>query len=503
MNKKALHRLLISSCFFLSFFLVSQCFAQSSSATAANNEDEKNKRESVSHYARILSSVLDYSNRYYVDEIDPKILYEGAMKGMMDALNDPHTMYMGQDVFKDISYTTSGNFGGVGLTITKNPVNTPEKPAYVEVMSPIENMPGAIAGVQAGDFIVEIDGVSTPELTMNEALNKLRGKVGTPVEVTFLRGKNIRFTRTLVRTLIELPTVKSTMIDSTGYIKIIEFTPDTAKRFQEAISDFKKNNFTGLVIDLRNNTGGLLTAAIDVADKFIDSGVIVSTKSRISSQNAEYKASWIKTTMPKNIPIVIIVNKGSASASEILAGALKDYHLAYIIGQNTYGKGSVQQMVPLSDTDGFKITIARYYSPSDSNIDKVGIPPDLEVPYPPFSKEEEESFAKLMEDDAVTKYVEAHPGMEEKDIDAAAQELYKTYPFDLRTMRRFIRVEVKHQKHDVSEIYDLDYDVQLKKALELLKSENFSTLLKNTKTLKDLEIERQAKEAEKDETVHS
>ena len=495
MNKKSIHRLLISSCFFLSFFLISQCFAESSSATAKESSSGKSNKESVSYYSRILSSVLDFANKYYVDEIDPKTLYEGAMKGMMDALGDPHTMYMGEDTFKDLTYTTSGSFGGVGLTITKNPINTPEKPAYVEVISPMENMPGAVAGVQSGDFIVEIDGVSTPELTMNEALNKLRGKVGTPVEVTFLRGKNIRFTRTLVRTLIELPTVKSAMIDSVGYIKIIEFTPDTAKRFQEALSDFKKNNFKGLVIDLRNNPGGLLTAAVDVADKFIDSGVIVATKSRIDSQNSEHKASWIKTTMPKNIPIVVIVNKGSASASEILSGALKDYHLAYIIGQNTYGKGSVQQMIPLSDTDGFKLTIARYYSPTDSNIDKIGIPPDLEVSYPPFTEEEEKNFAKLMEDDAITKYVDSHPGMGEKDIISAAEELYKTYPFDLRTMRRFIRVEVNHRNHDISEVYDLDYDIQLKKALEIIKTEDFSTLLKNTKTLKELELERQAKEA--------
>jgi len=495
MNKKSLHRLFVSVCFYLSFFLVSQCFAQSSSASA----NEAKEKESVQYYTRIVSSVLDFANKYYVDEIDPKLLYEGAMKGMMDALGDPHTMYMDEDTFKDLTYTTSGSFGGVGLTITKNPINTPEKPAYVEVMSPMENMPGAIAGVQSGDFIVEIDGVSTPELTMNEALNKLRGKVGTPVEVTFLRGKNLRFTRTLIRTLIELPTVKSAMIDKIGYIKIIEFTPETGKRFQEALSDFKKNNFTGLIIDLRNNPGGLLTAAIEVADKFIDSGVIVSTKSRIPSQNAEHKASWIKTTMPKNIPVVVIVNKGSASASEILSGALKDYHLAYIIGQNTYGKGSVQQMIPLSETDGFKLTIARYYSPSDSNIDKVGIPPDLEVLYPQFTEEQERNFAKLMEDDAITKYVEAHPDMTEKDIAAAAEELNKIYPIDLRTLRRFIRVEVNHKKLNVSEVYDLDYDIQLTKALEIIKTEDFSKLLKSTKTLKELELERNEKEEKKAE----
>ncbi|MDD6294831.1 MAG: S41 family peptidase [Treponema sp.] len=500
MNKKYLRCLISFLCVLFCFSVM--CFAQGAKPVSETKVEEtevrsKSKENSVKSYINTIYSVMDFTKEFYVDAIDPKILYEGAMKGMMEALNDAHSMYLDSTEFISLKETTSGSFGGVGLTITKNPVNTPEKPAYVEVMSVLENMPGSKAGVQAGDFIIEIDGVATAELTMNEALYKLRGTVGTPVEVTFLRGKDFKFKRNLIRAKIELPTIKSAMIDSVGYIRIFEFTPDTAKRFQEALDGFKKNNFSSLIVDLRNNPGGLLTAAVDVADKFIDSGVIVSTKGRNSVKIDEHKASKIKTSVPKEMPVVVIINKGSASASEILAGALKDNRLAYIVGQNSFGKGSVQQMIPLSETDGFKVTVARYYSPSDSNIDKVGIPPDREIKSEIYSPEQEKAYEKLLEDNAIEKYVGAHPSMDEADIASAAVELSEKYPLDLRTMRRFIRVEVRHQNHDDSEVYDLDYDIQLKAALEIVRNEDFYQLMQTTKDLKQLELERLSESQEK------
>lgn len=436
-------------------------------------------------YSKIITNVLNFVQQNYVDEIDPEVLYEGAMKGMMDALGDPYTVYLDSESLRSLTDTTAGNFGGVGLSITKLITNTPDKPAYVEVVSPIENTPGAKAGILPGDLITAIDGKSTPDLTMNEVLDHLRGKIGTPVEVSILRGKNIEFKKTLVRALIEVPTVKYASLNSLGYLKIIEFTPDTAKHVQEALDEFKKNNFTGLIIDLRNNPGGLITSVADVANKFIDAGTIVSTKSRLSYQNSEYTASKSKTTMPRGIPIVVLINKGSASASEILAGALKDNHLAYLVGQNTYGKGSVQQMIPLSDSDGFKMTVARYYTPSDTNIDKVGIPPDREILYPELSEAEEKSFSELMKADVIAPYVESRSGMTEKDIASYAEELYKKYPLDVRTLRRIIRMEV--QRPTGGSLYDLDYDIQLNAAISILKNENFTELMKTTKTLKELQ----------------
>ncbi len=459
----------------------SVCFASSSGKT--NTSDEKKKRE----YMELINSVFDYVSRNYVEEIDSKVLYEGAMKGMLESLGDPYTTYLNEKDWSSLSDTTVGNFGGVGLSISKPAVSTAEKPAYVEVASPIEDSPGFKAGIQAGDLIIAINGEDTASITMDEVLSRLRGTVGESVTVTIRRGKNIEFDKTLVRAVIEVPTVKYGMLNKSGYLRIIEFTPNTASRVQEALDSFKENNFTSLIIDLRNNPGGLITSVVDVADKFIDEGPIVSTKSRLSFENSVYTASEKKTTMPKNIPIIVLINKGSASAAEILSGALKDNHLAYLIGERTYGKGSVQQPMSLPNKDGFKMTIARYYTPSDTNIDKIGIPPDLEVKYPEFTEQEEKAFLDLANENVIAKYVEAHPNMSEAQISAYASSLAVNYKLERRVLRKLIRNEVEHTKP--ARLYDLDYDIQLNEALKILEKGNFKTLVKNTKTLKQLQTE--------------
>src|SRR5574344_2176079 len=388
------------------FFLTigaSQCFAKSTAETA-DPDAEKNRQ-----YLELISSVFDYVQRNYVDEVDAKTLYEGAMKGMLDSLKDPYTTYLDATDWNSLNDTTVSNFGGVGLSISKPTENTPDKPAYVEVASPIEDTPGFKAGIIAGDLIIAIDGKETPPMTMQEVLGMLRGKVGESVTVTIRRGKDREFDKTLVRAVIEVPTVKYGMIGKTGYLRIIEFTPNTPDRVQEAIDSFKKNSFTSLIIDLRNNPGGLITSVSDVADKFIDNGPIVTTKSRIDYENSVFMASAKKTTMPKGIPIIVMINRGSASAAEILSGALKDDHLAYLVGERSYGKGSVQQPIPLPNSDGFKMTIARYYTPSDTNIDKIGIPPDREVLYPEFTDAEEKAYLALMKTTEIETYVDAHP----------------------------------------------------------------------------------------------
>ena len=249
---------------------------------------------------------------------------------------------------------------------------------------------------------------------------------------------------------------------------------------------FQKNGYTSMIIDLRDNPGGLITSVVDVADKFIDNGLIVSTKSRLAFENQEYTASPDKTTARKNLPIIVLINQGSASASEILSGALKDYHMAYLVGQKTYGKGSVQQVIPLSDVDGMKLTMARYYTPSDVNIDKVGIPPDYEIKnIEEMTPEEEDAYAKLIQSNIITETVEKAPNMKEEDIAQAAKTIAKTYPIEERLIRRLLRIQV--QRTQVSPLYDLDYDVQLVKAIELIQNNNFSDLMRNTKTLKELQ----------------
>lgn len=468
---------------------VSFCFAQSKS-------EKSNGETKVSsfQYMKKINSVFDFVQQNYVDEVDAKVLYEGALKGMLDALGDPYTLYLDSDYMRDLSDTTTGSFGGVGLSISKPIVSTIDKPAYVEVASPIEDSPGAKAGIQAGDYITAINGDPTVDMTMNDVLAVLRGPVGTPVTVSVLRGKNMRFDVKLIRALIEVPTAKYGMIENTkvGYVRLIEFTPETGHRLQDAINLFEKNNYKGMIIDLRDNPGGLITSVVDVADKFIDKGVIVSTKSRLAYENSEYKAVPDKSTVKKDIPIVILINKGSASASEILAGALKDYKLAYLVGENTYGKGSVQQVIPLSDTDGIKITMARYYTPSDVNIDKIGIAPDYEIKnLEEFTKAQEEIYVKMIESKIIDKTVEQNPKMNENQIAQKAKEINARYDIGERLIRRLLRNQVLRTSS--TPLYDLDYDIQLNKAIEIVTSPNFNTMMKKTKTLKQIETEKQGK----------
>ena len=474
--KKSIRSIIASSVVLL---CTTQCFAKSST---------QNNKLSAYQYMKKLNSVFDYVEQNYVDELDPRILYEGAIKGMLDAIGDPYTLYLDPDYMRDLNDTTEGSFGGVGLSISKAIESTPEKPAYVEVASPIEDTPGARAGIQAGDLLTAIDGMPTPDMTMNEVLAKLRGKIGEPVTVSVRRGANMNFDVTLIRALIEVPTVKYGMIGSTGYVRLIQFTPETPHRVQEALDSFEKAGYKSLIIDLRDNPGGLITSVSEIADKFIDEGPIVSTKSRLVFENQVFNSSKNKTVVStKGKPIVVLINRGSASASEILSGALKDNHLALLVGERTYGKGSVQQVIPLSDVDGMKITMARYYTPSDTNIDKIGIPPDVEVKYPELTKEAEEAYVEMVKANVIEEYVSKHSKMTEKEIAAYASTLSKTYPLEERLLRRLIRNQVN--KTEPAALYDLDYDLQLGKALELLESSDFDSMVKNAKTLKELQDE--------------
>ena len=463
--------------FLLSLF-ASQCFAQSASRSSETNSTKQRQ------YLDVINQLYYFIQQNYVEEVDPVVLYEGALKGMLGALDDPYTTYMPQSEWRSLTDTTTGNFGGVGLSITKPATSTEEKPAYVEVAEPIENTPGARAGILSGDLIIEIDGVDTSTITMDEVLNLLRGTVGESVTVKIRRRKTLEFERTLVRAVIENPSVKYGMIEGEkiGYIRISEFTVNTAAKVQEALDSFKAASYKALIIDLRNNGGGLLSTAIEIADKFIDEGIIVSTKSRLAYENSVYYAAKNKTVV-KEIPVVVLVNRASASASEILSGALKDSKTAYIVGEKTFGKGSVQIPHSLVNNDGFKVTVAKYYSPSDTNIDKIGIKPDLEVLYPEFSEQEQEDWHKLSESNAIEKYVESHPDMSEKAIASYAKTLKKTYNLEERLLRKMIRNEVYRTRSSL--LYDLDFDLQLQAAIEVSKKPNFPKLLAQTKTLKE------------------
>lgn len=475
---------------FTGFFLSAGC-AQSQKQSLVDD----------SQYLRNFFTIYNYVQQFYVEEVDAKTLYEGALKGMMESLGDPYTVYLDVQDMRGLSDTTSGNFYGVGLSISKPNKNTAEKPAYVDVVSPIENSPGFKVGIQSGDKIIEINGEPTAPMSMEDVLSKLRGPRGEGVEVTILRGKTVTFKKVIIRDLIQVPTIEYCKIGNIGYMRLIQFTPDSAPGVEKAIKSFEEEGgYDGLIIDLRNNPGGLLDSAVKVADKFIDSGVIVSTKSRISTENKSFSATKKATIVKKGTPIVVLINRGSASASEILSGALKDYHVAYLVGERTYGKGSVQQVIPLIEKDGtkdgVKLTVARYYSPTDCNIDKIGIPPDREIKDGEYSDEETKAFIKMTEDRVIEKYVETHPNMTEADISKYADELNAEYKINKRLLRRLIRVETRRTKSMLK--YDLDYDIQLVEALKIVKAKDFKELVASTKSLEDLQAE-----AEKNETAEN
>ncbi|MDR1058687.1 MAG: S41 family peptidase [Treponema sp.] len=446
------------------------------------------QRQGKDQYALIIQNVLDFIQRHYVEEVDPKVLYEGAMTGMFNALGDPYSVYMPESEMTDLNDTTQGSFGGVGLYISK-PISPrgDNKPPYLEVAAPIEDTPGWRAGINPGDIILEIDGESTAQLSSDECVARLRGIPGAEVKLLIRRGERLEFPVVLVRAVIEVPTTKHAMVDSIGYLKLITFTPMTLERTRDALSDFQSKGYKALILDLRNNYGGLLNSAVGICQLFLDGGVVVSTKSRIESENHVFRARG-RPMIGSDIPMVVLINRGSASASEIVAGALKDRGRAYLVGEKSFGKGSVQQVYPL-DKAGFKITTARYYTPSDVNIDKIGIPPDLEVNFPEFTEADEEKLNALINANRIPPFVRENPGAAPSQIEAFAGELQRDFSLDISLLKRLIRSE--QNRTSIAPVYDLEYDVQLQEAVRILKDGNFSTLMQAAKTLKQLQDEAQ------------
>ena len=444
-------------------------------------------QNSTSQYIATIRNVFDFIQRHYVEETDPKVLYEGAMSGMLNSLGDPYTVFLPESEMTDLNDTTQGSFGGVGLYISTK-TNTPRpdgKPNYLGVAAPIEDTPGWKAGINPGDLILQINGESTDTMTSDEAVARLRGQPGTDVKIIIRRGELLEFPVTLTRAIIEVPTVKHDMIGNIGYLKLLTFTPMTTERSLEAIEDFQSKGYKGVILDLRNNYGGLLMAAVNVSNLFVEGGVVVSTKSRIAAETQVFYAQG-KALVPADIPVIVLINRGSASASEIVAGALKDRGRAYLVGEKSYGKGSVQQVYPL-DKAGFKITTARYYTPSDVNIDKIGIPPDREVSFPEYTEADAGKLNSLINSGKISDYIKANPNAGKADIESFAKTLNKDYDLDISLLQRLIRNE--QNRTTIAPVYDLEYDVQLQEAVKILREENFRSLMQTTKTLKTLQEE--------------
>jgi carboxyl-terminal processing protease len=460
-------------------------------ATAQGTQEQDT---SPAQYTSLLQNVFEFIQKHYVEEVDPKALYEGAMKGMLDSLEDPYSSFLFESDMADLSENViQGSYGGIGLYISKPAgERTDGKPPYVEVASPIEDTPGWRAGIKPGDFIVEIDGEPTDVLSMDAVLARLKGPPGVELTLLIRRGKNVEFPVSLTREIIEVPTVKQAMIGSTGYIRLISFSAMTVDRTREALEKFKAQGYKSLIIDLRNNYGGLLQAAVNVSDLFLDDGVVVSVKSRAPAENHVYRSARANTLVGAEIPVVVLINRASASASEIVAGALKDRGRAYLVGEKSFGKGSVQQVYPLDKT-GFKITVARYYTPSDVNIDKIGIPPDREVLFPEFTDADSGKLGEMITANRIPAFVEENPDAAPLQVERFARSLNNEYGLDLSLLKRLIRDEQNRSR--IAPVYDLEYDIQLQEALNILRGNTYNGLMKTTRTLKDLQNEAMEEEA--------
>jgi carboxyl-terminal processing protease len=331
-------------------------------------EDQK-----VYENLQIFSDVLDIVKENYVQEVKSEELVEGAISGMLRTL-DPHSSYLNPDAYKELQVETKGSFGGIGIEITI-------RDGVLTVVSPIEGTPAYDLGIQAGDQILRVDGESTKEMTLMEAVKKMRGPKGTNVVLTIMREE---FTKpqdfVITRATIAIKSVRSkTLEPGYGYIRLSQFQSSTARDLRKEITELEKENkpLKGLILDLRNNPGGLLDQAVKVSDEFLNEGLIVYTGGRLKSQDMRFEAHM--NTRPHSYPVVVLVNEGSASAAEIVAGALQDHKRAVIVGVKTFGKGSVQTVMPLRNGGALRLTTALYYTPSGRSIQAKGIDPDIVV----------------------------------------------------------------------------------------------------------------------------
>jgi len=463
---------------------LSVCFFAISVPEAAA-QTTKQTGDDGKRYAQLIQTIYQFILQNYVDELDPAALYKGAMKGMFEAVGDPHSTFLDEDMLSDLMRDTDGKYAGVGLYISKVPGNSAEgEPNFVEVVSPIEDTPAWMEGILPGDLIVRIDGESTASMTVDQASSRIRGPEGTKVLLSFRRGSSYEFEVEFLRATIEIPAIKTGIIRKDGaligYLRIIEWIPQTAERMENALKQMTRDGITHLVVDVRSNPGGLLSSVVDVGDLFLGSGLIVSTKGRNSQENYEYKADS-SLAIPDSIRMVVLVNKGSASASEIFAGAMKDRRRALLIGEKTYGKGSVQQIFPL-DSTGFKLTMARYYTPSGVNIDKTGIGPDIVVADLDFTEAQFKDLERLYDSGLIPAFSKANPDAGAEARAAKAKELIASgYALPQIYLERLLRDELERAKP--SRVYDLEFDSQLNKAIEVILGADFDTALQNSKTV--------------------
>jgi len=344
--------------FLFSFIILNKSFA----------ETETNIYEKIDLFSEVLNKI----DKEYVESVNQSDAMDAAINGVLQSL-DPYSAYMSPEVFTDMQTETSGKFGGLGIEVGM-------EHGVVKVISPIDNSPASRVGVKAGDYIVKINGIQVQGKSLTEAVEIMRGPVGSDIKITVRRkGAKKAIIFNITREIIKIESVKSKYIDkSIGYLRLTSFNENSGDQVKDKIKEFnKKKDIKGYILDLRNNPGGLLSQAIKITDFFLENGEIVSTKGRKISENRRWFAK--KGDLIKGKTLIVLINEGSASASEIVAGALKDHKRAILVGENSYGKGSVQSIIPLKNKGAIRLTISRYYLPSGKSISEVGVTPDIEV----------------------------------------------------------------------------------------------------------------------------
>lgn len=415
---------------------------------------------SVRLIAQALTLIED--NYLEIDKVNTKDLVYGAIEGILEKLGDPHTRFMDPDLFKEMKVETEGSFGGLGIVITI-------RDGRLLVISPIEETPAYKAGIKAGDWITEIEGESTEKITLFEAVKRLRGRPGTKVNITVGRkGVETPLKFEIEREVISIESVKHGVIpNGIGYLRLTTFSQNTVNELKKALADLEDKKINGLILDLRNNPGGLLEVAVPVADCFILKGVIVSIKGRDKKEQI-FEAKG-EDGLFKRLPLVVLINEGSASASEIVAGAIQDLKRGVILGTRSFGKGSVQTVLPLEDGSGIAITTAKYYTPSGRSIHDVGIIPDIVVEQMHLSKAEIEMFKRLSEEGIIERFAETNPTYTDKDLKELLNQIHKKgieLNEDIIKMR--LDEEIRRIKGEREPLYYLDTDIQLKRAVDIL-----------------------------------
>ena len=444
--------------FIFLLIFVPTLFLVLSSDVQVEADDKYGSSKSNSNYEtlKIFSEVLSLIESTYVEKVSSEKLIEGAIHGLVKTL-DPHSSYMPPDVFQEMKVQTSGKFGGLGIEVSM-------RDGILTVISPIEGTPAFEAGIQAKDKIIKIEDDSTLDMSLNDAVSRLRGEVGSPVNITILR-KDLKapLLVKIVRDIIKVQSVKKNVYHSDiGYIKIRTFSKNTSSDLDKALSYLQNKNITKLILDVRNNPGGLLNQAVEVSDRFLgNENLIVYTKGRTEDQNSRF------TTHDKikyvDYPMIILVNGGSASASEIVAGALQDLGRAVILGTPTFGKGSVQTIIPLSDGSALRLTTARYYTPNGQIIQENGITPDIVIenqPLPTISKKNDANAKKPTEKERIRRF------LRERDL---KQHLKGKTSIEGSEKDNQKKSTPNGDGKSLSELEeDLDKDAQLRHAVSLL-----------------------------------